>query len=160
MYTGGCQEWADCAKFTGPLSIVLLFGYFTILFHCIGRQHLLPPGHGVQVHPLNAAMVATLYPRDELGKLADYYEQMLREQSNVAHPYYLLKDNVPYRYRMNNKLEELIAVPSVFQHTGVHSSMSFCKVSTAAMLTVSTDFPDGDEPIRFNRLLAEQQVRK
>lgn len=145
-------------RFTGPLSIALLFGYFVVLFHCIGRQHLLPPGRGVQVHPLNAAMVATLYPRDELGRLADYYEQMLRGQSGAAHPYYLLKDNVPYRHRMNSRLEELIAVPSVFQHTGVHSSMNFRSISTAAGLTLSTDFPDDDEPIRFSRVLAEQPV--
>lgn len=138
-------------RFTTPLSIALMIPFFVVLFHCIGRQHLFPLRRGVQAYPLHAGFVAVLYPQAELAKLADHYEQMLREQSGSTSPQYLPKDNVPNQYRLRNNLAELITVPSVFQHTGVHSSLAFKGAHSVQSISVSTDFPDDDEPIRFDR---------
>lgn len=143
-------------RFTTALSIALMIPFFVVLFHCIGRQHLFPLRRGVQAYPLHAGFVAVMYAQAELTKLADYYEQILREQSRSTSPEYLPKDNVPNQYRVRNNLVELITVPSVFQHTGVHSSLAFKGVHSAQSISVSTDFPDDDEPIRFDRDFVEK----
>lgn len=136
-------------RFCSPISTLLAVSILTVLFHCIGRQHLLPLTRGVHEHDLNACMVATLYPQSQIKPLADYYSQMLIEEGDKSWPTYMLKDNVPTAYRAMNNLVELIAVPSVFQHCGIHSSLEFKAIVDPARLSVATSFEDDGKPITF-----------
>ena len=136
-------------RFCSPISTLLAISSLTVLFHCVGRQHLFPLTRGAHEHDLNSCMVATLYPQSQIKPLADYYSQMLTREGNKAWPTYMLKDNVPTAYRALNNLVELIAVPSVFQHCGIHSSLEFKMISDPTRLSVATNFEDDGKPVVF-----------
>lgn len=144
-------------RFASPLGTLLMLPFFIVLFHCIGRQHLFPFTRGVHAFPLNASMVATLYPRGQLQRLANHFEHLLRSQSASPHPRYDAKDIIPTAYKRANNLVELIAVPSVFQHTGIHSSLGFKGINTERQLCVATNFEDDGSPIVFDRQAVERR---
>lgn len=143
--------------FASPLSTLLMLPFFIVLFHCIGRQHLLPFTHGVHAFPLNASMVATLYPQGQLQRLANHFEHLLRSQSDSPHPRYDAKDIIATAYKRANNLVELIAVPSIFQHTGIHSSLGFKGTNTERQLCIATNFKDDNSPIVFDRQTVERR---
>ena len=136
-------------RFCSPTSTLIAVCSLTVLFHCLGRQHLFPYTRGVHKHDLNASMVATLYPQSQIKPLADHYSQMLILEGVKSRPKYIAKDQVPTDYRTKNNLDELIAVPSVFQHCGIHSSLEFKAVHNSTTLSVATSFEDDGKPIVF-----------
>ena len=136
-------------RFCSPISTLVAISSLTILFHCVGRQHLFPITYGVYEYDLNASMVATLYPQYRIKPLADYYSQMLASEGTKPNPEYLFKDIIPTDYRANNNLVELIVVPSVFQHCGIHSSLNFKMLYDPILMSVAYNFEDDGKPIVF-----------
>ena len=136
-------------RFCSPISTLVAIASLTVLFHCVGRQHLLPFTRGVHEHDLNASMVATVYPQARIKPLADFYSQVLIEEGAKSWPIYVAKDLIPTAYRAKNNLVELIAVPSVFQHCGIHSSLTFKMVHNPTTLSIATNFEDDGKPIVF-----------
>lgn len=145
--------------FVGPVSLLILFAYFIVLLHCIGRQHLLPWRRGAHLHRLNYSMVAVLFARPQLASYSAFVASHLSSAHGSG---YRPKDLLPHLFvspDSHRALREMVAMPSVFQHTGVHSSLEFRGVGGQQQVgdvIVSSAFGDDDEPIVFNRAIAEE----
>lgn len=146
--------------FVGPMSLLVLLVYFIVLFHCIGRQHLLPWRRGAHLHRLNYSMVAVLFARPQLISYSAFVASYLYSTGGSQ---YRPKDMLPHLFASSGsshkRLREMVAMPSVFQHTGVHSSLEFRGVGgeqPVGDLIVSSAFGDDDEPIVFKRAVIEE----
>jgi len=95
-------------------------------------------------------MVATYYEQDKLQLLANHFEDYLKVRDTTSNSYYAPKDVIPLQVIKDLGLAELVAVPSLFQHTGVHSSLDFNRYYDMHTLPRAYTFPDDRTPITFN----------
>lgn len=91
-----------------------------VVFHATSTH---PSGHGVHEYATGFGMVAMLYRRETLLNLSDYIKTVVNDYVTGRSNFFEPKDLLLERYRNQTGCAEFILEPSLFQHTGMHSSL-------------------------------------
>jgi hypothetical protein len=81
-----------------------------------------PLGYGVKKYSQGFNTVAIVYPRDQLLLISNYLKDTVNNYV-YNNKLFLAKDEAINKYRRENRLNEFILEPSLFQHVGIHSSL-------------------------------------
>ena len=100
----------------------LLNSVFLVFY--LKSYNISPLGYGVHKFSQGFNTVAVLYPREQLLMISEYVENCVKKFLTKNVTSFVPKDIAIYKYRLENKLDEFILEASIFQHIGLHSSLS------------------------------------
>jgi len=138
-------------NFTSFLALCIGFSTLVLL---IGKQNLPPLRNGIHRVSTGAGAVALLYPSHSLAPIVSYlqssYEQHAREKRLEELPnkdLFFRKISSHLEKEKSVKPEELVCIPTLFQHIGFQTSL--LKWSSVENVDTSQSFPDDGKPIVF-----------
>jgi hypothetical protein len=108
----------------------LLLFVNTLFIHLyLKSTHISPLGYGLHEFSLGFNAVANVYPREVIKSLAtyleDYFTHSYENFKNLEFFEITPKDLLLKKFKTKYNLKEFILEPSVFQHVGLQSSLSY-----------------------------------
>jgi hypothetical protein len=111
--------------FRNSKKVLILISFFVnlLIFTAVINSSVINPlGHGVKLYSQGFNTVALVFPREQLKLFSDYLDTHLQKFFERKLQF-VPKDELLHRYKIENKLDEFLIEPSLFQHVGVHSSV-------------------------------------
>lgn len=133
-------------------------GVFLILVNSFGlivvfnTTSVSPIRSGIREYATGFGGVSVLYNRLYSIRFAEYLERVVSDYVSGKSDFFQPKDLLIEEFRRGNNLSEFIAEPSVFQHTGMHSSLYERDLNSVGFekMFKSFSFLDNDKLIKFD----------
>lgn len=112
-----------------------------------------PIGDGVKKYSQGRNTVGVIFNPNNVVQLADYLLRVVNDLMSARSDYIRPKDVLMNNFKKANGLVEFIVEPSVFQHIGMHSSLSTRDYRSLEILRgifKSYSYPDDSKAIQFD----------